>query len=110
MDTMGSLFGFIGLACGLYVLYAWYQMKTSGEINATILLPRSENPNKCKDKKAYIQAVLPKMLVLGIAAIIYGVIDIMGIEGVALWAVLAVFMVILIWFGVTTSKLYKKYF
>lgn len=110
MDTMGGFFGFLGLACGIYVLYAWYQMKTTGEINATILLPKSENPNRCKDKKAYIQAVLPKLLVLGISAVAYGVIDIIGVEGTALWVVLAVFMAILLWFGVTTSKLYKKYF
>ena len=110
MDNMGGLFGFIGLACGIYVFYALYQMKTTGEINTTILLPKTANPKKCKDKDAYIKAVSPRMIVLGVSAILYGTVDLVGISGAVLWAVLILFMAVLIWFGVTTSKLNKTYF
>ena len=72
MDSMEGMFGLLGIGCGIYVLYAWYRMKTAGIINTTILLPKSINPNKCKDKEAYMKEASSKMLILGITALIYG--------------------------------------
>lgn len=110
MDNMGGIFGFIGIASGAYVLYAWYQMKTMKEINRTILLPKTVDPKKCKDKEAYMKEASPKMLVLAAAAIVYGVTDTMKVTGVPLWTALLILFAVLIWFGVSTAKMNKKYF
>ncbi|XCP84545.1 hypothetical protein ABXS75_16025 [Roseburia hominis] len=113
-DSMGGFFGIIGLACGMYVLYAWFQMRRTGEINTTILLPKSENPKKCKNKAAYIQAVSPKMLALGLAAVFYGAVDLccsyMKIPVGLFWAAIVIFLAVLIWFAVSISRLNKTYF
>ncbi len=42
-DSMNSVFGFIGIlavGCGIYCLYAYFNMKKDGHINETILLGR----------------------------------------------------------------------
>lgn len=39
-DSMNSVFGFIGIlavGCGIYCLYAYFNMKKDGHINETIL-------------------------------------------------------------------------
>lgn len=113
-DSMGGLFGVIGLACGAYIFYAWFKMKKTGEINRTILLPRSENPKKCKNRDAYIKAVSPKMLILGVAAVFYGAVDLccsyMTVPVALFWTAIGVFLAALIWFAASVSKLNKTYF
>lgn len=113
-DSMGGLFGVIGIVCGIYIFYAWFQMKQTGEINKTILLPKSVNPKKCKNKDAYIKAVSPKLLILGAAAVFYGAVDLccgyMTVPVGLFWAAIIVFLAALIWFAVSISKLNKTYF
>lgn len=110
MDSMSGFFGFIGIACGAYVLYALFMMKSSGEINTTILLPKTIDPKKCKDKKAYINAVSPKMIILGVASLVYGIVDTCGVSGYVFYAVIGIFLVVVCWFAYTVLRLNKKYF
>ena len=58
MENMNSMWGIIGVivcACGVYALYWFYKMKTSGDINATILLGKDFMYKKCKNKEEYIR-------------------------------------------------------
>lgn len=57
-DSMNSVFGFIGIlavGCGIYCLYAYFNMKKDGHINETILLGKSYSEKMCKDKEAYLK-------------------------------------------------------
>ena len=114
MSDINVVFGVIGLACGIYVFYACLQLKVKGLINTSILLPKSIYPDKCRDKVGYIKEVFPKMLLFGTVITAYGVIELVNTYVVEVGALLAVFMilpfVVLIWFGVTISRLNKKYF
>ncbi|MEF9945389.1 MAG: hypothetical protein RR869_00340 [Lachnospiraceae bacterium] len=109
-----AILGIVILGSGLYCLYAAYMLKTKGVINKTILLGKNMDVKKCKDKQGYIDCVFPKVLVLGIVATVYSAIDLINsyvTEIMAVWYVgMVVFLVVLIWFGITTSKAARTYF
>ena len=53
MDNMDSIWGFIGIVvfvCGIYALYAFIKMKTTGEINASLLLGKTISIKSVKIK------------------------------------------------------------
>lgn len=114
MQNMGGIFGILGVGCGLYIFYALYKLKSTGDITSSILLPKDVNPKTCKDKDGYIKAVAPKMAILGISTIIYGLMDLCETfvmsTGNFFWIVLVLVFVVLIWFSVTVFKLNKTYF
>lgn len=115
MTDMGSIFGFIGVACGLYIFYAVFKMKTAGEINETILVPKNKDVRKCRDKAAYIGEAVPKMCVLGAVVLLYGCVDLYSsfVQPVGkglFWAVMLLLLAAIVWFGASVSRMNKKYF
>ncbi len=112
-----SVFGFISImvfGCGIYGLYAYIQMRRDGHINETLLLGKKYTEYMCKDKDAFIKKALPAVLVFGISAMVYGAIDMIHcfvtpIE-VLDYIGLAVFLAVLVWYMVYTTKLKNKYF
>lgn len=114
MNDFTMLLGIFMLGCGIYCLYAAVMLKTKGIINKTILLGKDTDPRKCKDKEGYINCVFPKTLALGIVCTVYAATDLINtfvVEIPALWYImLAAFLIVLIWFGASTSKAAKKYF
>ena len=114
MGDFSVLISVFVLGCGLYCLYAAYMMKKDGTINQTILLGKDMNVNKCKDKEAYIKSVTPKVIGLGIAATLSGASDLINLYIIpieaATYVFLVLFVVVLFWYAVGTSKAAKKYF
>ncbi len=117
MENMNSIWGFIGIivfACGIYAIYSYIRMKKDGEINASILLGKDYIYKTCKDKDGYIKKVGPALLVFGLAALIYGILDMIHCYVYSMTIVdtvgMAIFFVVLVWFAVYTAKLKSKYF
>ena len=117
MNDIYGKWGFIGInafGCGIYALYAFIQMKRTGEINASLLLGKEYVYKKCKNKEEYIRKAGPALLVLGIVATLYGALDVVHcyvyhmdlIDNVGM----GVFFLALIWFAYYTTKLKRKYF
>ncbi len=117
MDNMDSVWGFIGIivfGCGIYAIYSFIKMRSTGEINVSLLLGKDYMYKKCKNKEAYIQKAGPALLLFGLAAFVYGLIDIVHcyvypmavVDGVGMF----LFLVVLVWFAVYTTKLKKEYF
>lgn len=112
---MDSIWGLIALACGLYCLAGYWKMVKHGEIFKSILLPREVNLKDCKDIRRYRKEAAPKVLVLGLVVILWGICDLMctsmGIDNIyVFWISFVIVFVAIIWFGITTSNLRKKYF
>lgn len=112
-----SVFGFISimvLGCGLYGLYAYVQMKRDGHINETLLLGKNYMEHMCKDKEGFLKKAMPAVLIFGIVATIYGGIDVIHCFVTPIQILdhigLAVFIIMLIWYMIYTSKLKKQYF
>lgn len=117
MNNMDSIWGFVGilvLACGVYAVYSLIRMRTSGEINASLLLGKEYMYKKCKDKEGFIQKASPALLLLGIVAIAYGIIDTVNCYVYPMpkldAAGMTVFFLVLVWFAVYTAKIKKQYF
>lgn len=110
---MFSFLDLIILISGIYVLYAFYLLKFKGEIKESLLLPKGLSAKNCKDKAAYIAEVSPKLLLFGIAITICGALGIAEDQwqflGNYYLIVMAVFLAIIVWFGIVISKAAKKY-
>lgn len=114
---MEEMFGFLSiivLGCGIYSFYAYFQMKKGGPINEALLLGRSYDEYKCKDKAAFLEKSLPAVLAFAIMSTIYGVVDfihcyVQPIKTVDMICMI-LFFVVLVWFLVYTGKLKKIYF
>lgn len=94
---------------GIYVLYAAFLMKTTGEIKTSFLMSKDVNLKKCKDLEGYKAFVFPKMIIFGVVTLLYGVVGIVNSYvypfPMAVYAVfMAIFMIVLIWFAVQTKK------
>lgn len=114
MDEMFGFLSIIVLGCGIYSFYAYIQMKKGGAINETLLLGRSYEEYKCKDREAFLSKALPAVLIFAIAATVYGVIDFIHCYIKPMQTLDMVFMVlflaVLVAFLVYTGKLKKMYF
>ena len=114
---MDSVWGFIGIMvfiCGIYAVYAFVKMKATGEVSETLLLGKEYRYKKCKDKEAYIRKAGPALLIFGIKAVIYGGIDIVHCYIYPMAVVdmvgMVVFLCVLIWFGIYTTKVKNEYY
>ncbi|TCS79753.1 hypothetical protein EDD59_1076 [Muricomes intestini] len=114
MDDMFGAISILVLGAGIYIIYAYMQMKQTGHINEVLLLGKGFTEQMCKDKKEFIQKALPTVLILGIVTIFYGAVDaihyfVTPVTVLDLIA-MAAFVVVLIWYMVYTTKLKKRYF
>ena len=75
-----GIFGFIGLACGIYCLYGFFMLKYKKIINRTILLPKGVDAGKCKDLEGYSREASLPLLLLGIIVTVYGAVDLYNIQ------------------------------
>ncbi len=117
MDT-STLFSFIDVlvvACGAYVIYLCVQMKQTGVLKENMLLPKGLPVKRCKDPAGYIKAIAMKQLMLGVLAIICGLIgllqDFVGgfINSVVYLSFLAVFAAYAVWYTIYMKKTIRKF-
>lgn len=113
MDSAYSLMDVIIVLSGIYVLYNFYLLKFKGEIKESLLLPKDIQVKKCKDKQAYITEMAPKVLVLGIAVTVCGLLGMaetqMQLLGNWYLLVMVVFLAAIVWFVIASRKAIKKY-
>lgn len=114
MDSVWGFIGVIAFACGIYGLYAYIQMKKTGEINATLLLGKEYMYKKCKDKETYMKKTKPAVLIFSAAALVYGVVDLIHCYAYSMPVVdtvlMILFLAVIVWFAIYTTKLKRKYF
>ena len=113
-NSIWSVLDVIFVGAGIYVLYAWVMMKTKGEIITSILMSKDVELRKCKDLEGYKAYIAPRMLVFGIAAILYGAAGLVNIyvtplPGAVYGAVMALFLAVLIWYAIATRKGVQKF-
>ena len=109
MDSIWSIMDLLFAGAGLYALYAFVLLKTKGEFTTSILMNKEVDIRKCKDIEGYKRFVLPKILIFGISALIYGCIGLINTYVMALpqtfyLICMGVFFVILIWYAFQTRK------
>ena len=114
---MNSIFGIVGLFCGVYSLRSWYLLKKTSDIKKSVLYPNMNNSpvvKKCTDKEGYIKETLPKLLIIAIFASIYGAAELYNALVAQIPMVLIPAMillgVVLFWVMIAVKKMNDKYF
>lgn len=114
MEDMTSWVGILVFGCGLYCLYAAYQLKVKGIVNVNILLNKSMACKKCKDIEGYTKEMFPVLLVFALLTTACGAIDIINsfvMEIPILYFVsLGLFLASFILFAMTAKKTREKYY
>ena len=114
-NSIWSVLDVIFVGAGIYVLYGWLMLRIKGEIVTTsILLGKDVELRKCKDLDGYKAYIAPKMLIFGIAAVLYGAAGLVNsyvtpLPGAVYGAVMALFLVVLIWYAIATRKGVQKF-
>ena len=113
-DSM-LLFNLIALGCGCFFLYNWFRLRMSGGLfESSLLVPRGKTPQQCSDAQAYIRYIRPRVIVISIAAILYGAVSMAAdrFGGVPLQAELVLMagvLAVVVWYGVCASRAFRKY-
>ena len=114
MQDVTNLIGVLVLFCGIYCLYAAFQMKVRGEINTSLLLTKELMYKTCKDKEAYIQEMFPTLLIFAVATTLCGALDVINsyvVEvSIPYFISLGVFLITFVLFVTKSSILRKKYY
>jgi hypothetical protein len=112
MDFGGMIDGLM-LACGIYMLYSAYLMKTKGELKVGWLVSKNINLERSKDVPGYIRYMYPRIVAFSVCTIIYGLIGVYSTYykplGMIQIASFAVFFVLVVYFAVVSTKASKKY-
>lgn len=112
--TFYGLMDVIVLGCGLYILYAYYLLTVKGEIKQGILISQKTDPKKCKDFNGYQKYMAPKVLILGIAAVISGALGlyqdyVAPVNTYLYMGFFVLFFAVMIWFIVAIRKAEKMF-
>lgn len=106
--------GILVFVCGVYGLYATYQLKCKGIINGYILLSKDTMYKTCKNKDAYIREVFPSMAAFAICTTFSGAVDMMQSfvmdMGILYYIALGLFIITFFWFTLTSKRLKDKYY
>jgi hypothetical protein len=110
---LGGLIDGIIFACGVYLLYSAYLMKTKGELKVGWLISKNVNLDRSKDVPGYISYMYPKVLIFSICTLIYGAMGFYstyyGNLGIIQTVTFGVFFVVVVWFAFISTKASKKY-
>ena len=113
-DSM-LLFNLIALGCGGFFLYNWIRLWVSdGLFESSLLVPRGKTPQQCSDAQGYIRYIRPRILVISIAAILYGAVSMVvdrfgGVPLQAEMVLMGLVLLVVVWYGVCATRAYRKY-
>ncbi len=114
MNSMGSFFGIVGIGAGIYCIYGYLLMVRRRQIPKGIMLPKDEDPKKCRDVEAYIKMTSTQLLLVGLLLIAYGGMELVNTYVVSItmpiFAVIVLVMAALVWFAIRTKKANNTYF
>ncbi|MDE6961979.1 MAG: hypothetical protein K2P27_14155 [Lachnospiraceae bacterium] len=113
-DGIFNMLDILVLGFGLYAMYAAFVLKREGKIIRTFLVFKDTDLNSCRDLQGYANCMSPKLWTLGTVMVVYSGISLMNTYVVEIWTLfwlmMAVFLVVLFWYGLEVKKAMKKYF
>ena len=73
MGNMNLIFGLITAGCGVYCLYQWGKIKTSGSVpDGCLILPRGSTMDECLDGEMFLKAAMPRLMIFGVLILFFG--------------------------------------
>lgn len=113
-DGLFNMIDILVLLFGLYALYAAYVLKKDGTIIKTFLVFKETDVESCKDLQGYANFMSPKLWTLGGVMITYSAVSLINTYVVSIislfWVMMAVFLLVLVWYGFEAKKAMQRYF
>lgn len=113
-DGLFNMIDILVLLFGFYALYAAYVLKKDGTIIKTFLVFRDTDVDSCSDLQGYANYMSPKLWAFGGVMIAYSAVSLVNTYVVQItslfWVMMAVFLLVLIWYGYEVKKAMKRYF
>lgn len=117
-NSMNDLMDLISIFCGAYCLYTWFRLAREKKLfENSILLPKDKKPSDCLDEEGYIRTIRPKLGILGLTVLLFGVFSSVNVRfdppilafpwTFVPWGVEAA---VLIWYAVCSSHAMRDYF
>lgn len=115
MGNFVSIFDWLILACGFYLVYSGFFMVKKRELKKGLLVSKDLDLDRLKEenKDGYIDTMGKKTLVFGIITIAYCAVNLVSTYlidlGIFQTVIYFLFLLALIWFAVIMVKAQKKY-
>ena len=117
MDMMYLLIDVLLVFYGAKALYEWFQMKRSGELlpESKMLYPSNVSLKECKDQEGYYAYIMPHFLVFGIVTSLAGILSLVVdyaklLPGNFNFGVIAVLIIVVVYFSFIIRRGYKRFF
>lgn len=111
--AFGGLIDGIIFACGIYMLYSAYLMKTKGELKVGWLVSKNIDLKKSKDVSGYINYMYPRVIIFSICTLIYSFVGFYGTYVASLGLISTVtffgFFVVVVWFAIVSTRASKRF-
>ena len=109
-----NLIDWLVLGFGFYAMYSAFVLNREGKIIRTFLVFKDTDLSSCKDLQGYANCMSPKLWTLGTVMVVYSGISLLNTYVVEVrnlfWLMMAVFFLVLFWYGLEVKKEMKKYF
>ena len=109
------MFDFISIGCGVYILYTLIKLQAYGRLFPnSLLIPNGKSPKDCNDPQGYITYLKPRLLILGIFVLLFGLLSLLN-ESMQFFSFagtmifVAVTFAVIAWYGVCSTKTFKRY-
>lgn len=113
-DGIFNLIDLLVLGFGFYAMYSAFVLRQEGKIIRTFLVFKDTDLTSCRDLQGYANCMSPKLWTLGIVMVVYSGISLVNTYVVKIetlfWVMMAVFLLVLFWYGLEVKKAMKKYF
>ena len=109
------LFDFISIGCGAYILYTFIKLQAYGRLFPnSLLIPNGKQPKDCDDATGYIAYVKPRMLIVGVVVLVFGILSLINeslqfLDFTASMICTGITFLFIVWYGICSSKAFKLY-
>ena len=117
MNDMTLFLDLLLLASGGYCMYTWLRLMITGHLFQNgLLVPKDKKVSDCADEAEYIRAIRPSLGVVSIVTFLYGIVMVLNdrldtpfIPYPWPFALLAVVLAALVWYGICNSRANRDY-
>lgn len=114
MGAFTIILDIICLVVGIYLIVSSVQMKKSGRVERPLLLSSDVRGRRCKNEKAFIEKIVPRVRIMAGCAIGYAVLEVINqftiYNGILEWVITGILFVAFVWYSNVSKKMLEEFF
>ena len=102
--------------CGVYCLGQWWKLKQAGHlVDCKVIFPNGCNAANCRDPEGFYTYIMPRFLIFSLVTFFSGLFATLNdlltfLPSMATLVANLIFFLFIVYFGVITSRCYKRFF